>query len=269
MKTPIWVWGIATLLSTACSSVVVQKARLQKIRSMAVVSVFITERIPEVHGEGVIRKMDGEMRLQIAEDALSALNQSIANRGWETVEPQPIVEKPIYRQAFFRAQPGSPGTPRASPSTILAERTFSPADMFPIWLDAAADTKPRSRGLAQTQREAMVELLSQLETDAAVMVELRFCFRTFKRERKERAVVTAIGSMQIADTKGAVLYESHKSQDCGGRNRVESVSSVELGTEDWIFDPMKRDEARALFREASEQIAERMIGSLPLTGVDR
>lgn len=269
MKTPIGVWLVAVLSTAGCSSVVIQKARLQKIRSMAVVSVFINERMPEVHGQGVIRKMDGDLRLMIAEDALAAINKALEDKGWETFEPQPIVEKPIYRQAFYKTQPGAAGSARANPSTILAERTFSPADMFPIWMNSESDEKPRRRNVAQTQRESLVELLAQLESDAAVMVQLRYCFRTFKRDRKERAVVTGIGSMQIADTKGTVLYESKKPQDCGGRERVESVTSVELTEEDWIYDPMKRDETRGLFREASREVANQLVGALPLHGVER
>jgi len=245
-----------------CNSVVLQKAKLQSVRRLSVASLFASERIPEVRGEGVLRKMDAESRLQIAEDALTAYQEAFASLGWEVTMTEEVVEKEIYK-TMFRNQ-SAPPLVQGKASNAFAPRTFTPADIAVIWLPPEVEPR-KGRRLARTDRDGIIDLAKALDVDGTALVQLRYCFRTFEKERQERVVITATSAMQIVDRKGVIQYATEIHPGCGENARGESTRSMEIMGEDWIYDPLRRDEIRRLFREASEAEAARAISSMPVT----
>lgn len=246
-----------------CSSIVLEKAKLQNIHSLAIASLFAAERIPEVRGQGVLRKMDAEAKLQIAEDALAAFHQAFKTTGWEIVPADEMVQKESYRTGF--AKPLNAPSLSGKASNAFAPRYFTPTEISPIWLGEDFNKSPPGRRLIKNDRESILDLMHELSIDTVALIRLQYCFRTFLRDRKERVVVTATSSLQLVGGGAQILYSQQKKNDCGGEQRGESQSSLALNTEDWMYDPLQREEIRALFEEASEAEARRAVASLPVS----
>lgn len=254
---------VGLLLATTvmgCQTTVLNKAKLQHIQGIAVASLYAVERIPEVRGQGVLRKMDNEGRLQIAEDALVAYQDAFETLGWEVVPTDEVVASQAYK-GFQR--PKNAPLIQGAAASAFQKRFFLPAEMVSLWLGEPEKTS--GRRLARSDKDSLIDLLKELRTHAAALVQLRYCFRTFERDRLERVVVTASSALQLVDSKGEVLYMTPEPEGCGGKARGESQSSMEIAGQDWVFDPLKREEYRKLFREASEAEADRLIASLPVT----
>ncbi len=255
--------GLAAWLVSGCTGIVVQKAQLQSIHTAAVLSWYAAQRVPEVRGQGVMRKLDNEIRLQIAEDALAAYMDAFEKLGWEVAPADEVANREAYKRAFeHRASIPPPGFS----TSAFRRHVFMPTDMFPIWVEAEDIPAPRpTRKLAKTLKEDTADFLRQLRLDAALFIKSQYCFRTFERDSKERVLATNTSALQIVDKHGKLLYSTPVEEGCGGQNRGESTGSMDITGEDWMYDPMKREEIRALFREASQAEAARLIASLPVT----
>ncbi len=252
--------GMVALSAVACQSTILNKAKLQAIQGIAVASLYAVERIPEVRGQGVLRKLDREARLQIAGDALVSYQDAFETLGWEVVPTEEVIAAQAYK-GFQR--PKNAPLVQGAAASAFQQRFFLPNDMVPLWL---GDVEKRSgRRLARSDKDSLIDLLKELHTHAAALVQIKYCFRTFERERIERTVVTATSALQLVDSKGEVLYMTAELEGCGGATRSESRASMEIVGQDWTFDPLKRDAFRQLFQEASEAEAERLISSLPVT----
>lgn len=252
--------GLVVLSTVACQSTVLNKAKLQHIQGLAVASLYAVERIPEVRGQGVLRKLDNEGRLQIAEDALVAYQDAFESLGWDVVPTEEVVAAPAYK-GFQR--PKNAPLVQGAAASAFQKRFFMPGDMISLWLGDSE--KKAGRRLTRSDKDSLIDLLKDLRTQAAALIQLKYCFRTFERDRLERTVVTATSAVQLIDSHGEVLYMTPEPEGCGGSARGESRSSMEISGEDWVFDPLKREEYRKLFREASEAEAERLISTLPVT----
>jgi hypothetical protein len=255
--------GLAAWLVTGCTGVVVRKAQLQSVHSVAVISWFAAQRVPEVRGQGVMRKLDNEIRLQIAEDALTANMDAFESLGWEVAPADEVANREAYKRAFeHRANIAPPGLN----ANAFRRHVFMATDMFPIWVESEdIPTARPTRKITKTLKEDTADFLRDLRLDAALFIKAQYCFRTFERDNKERVLVTAASAVQIVDKHAKLLFSTPMEEGCGGQNRGESTGSMEIVGEDWIFDPMKREEIRALFREASQAEAFRLIASLPVT----
>lgn len=258
-----WLLLLCAVSLAGCSSVVLRKAELQSIRSAAVVAWFAAQRIPEVHGEGVFRKADDELRMLIAEDGLNAFTSAVEKLGWELAAPEELASKPAYKSAFrltaFLPPPGQS-------SSAFRTHYFMASDLFPIWLGPdSSSPKTPGRRVVRSEKETLADLLRELRLDAALLFRTQYCFRTFERDGKEYARATAASAVQIIDRKGSLVYASEEPEGCGGKERGESQGAMALEGADWMFDPMNRAEFRKLFQQASEDEAARLVASLPVT----
>ncbi len=254
----------ALLALCSCSALVMQKAKLQNIHSLAIASLFAAERIPEVRGQGVLRKMDAEAKLQVAEDALVAFQQAFKRTGWEIVPADEMVQKASYREGF--GKPPNAPLIQGKASNAFAPRYFTPSDIIPFWLDDEMTLLPsKGRKIGKSDPEAILDLMQELQIDSVALVQLQYCFRTFLRERKERLVVTANSGIQLIGRGPRILYSRKLPQDCGEELRGESKSSLPIASEDWMYDPLQREEIRAVFKEASEAAAKLIVGSLAVS----
>jgi hypothetical protein len=255
--------GLAAWLVSGCTGVVVQKAQLQAIHSAAVLSWFADQRVPEVRGQGVMRKLDGEIRLQMAEDALAANLDAFETLGWEIAPPDEVASREAYKKTF-QSRANLP--PAGQSASAFRRHYFMATDMFPIWMNGEDIPPARPmRRLTKTLKEDTADFLRDLHLDAGIFIKERYCFRTFERDTKERVLATAHSALQIVDKHGKRLYATDMDEGCGGKERGESSASMDIAGEDWMYEPMKREEIRALFREASQAEAARLVQSLPVT----
>jgi hypothetical protein len=258
----------ALSLLSACSHTVVRKSQLQKIQSVAVLSWFASERISEVRGVGVVRKMDAEGKLQIAEDSLAEFQDAFAALGWEIIDTNAVVSQPSYKKAFEKNAVHVLTSGKASQA--FAPRYFTPSEMVPIWLNAAESPgAPSGRRLAKTDAEALALVLSELGVDSGILLQIRFCFRTFENRGRERVVVSATSGLQIVNQSGHVAFEKSVAKGCGETARGESHHNAPIDGEDWMYDPLHREELRTLYREASRAEAQRLVASIPFTPRNR
>ncbi len=251
------------LFLCACSSVTIKKAQLQTIHSAAILSLQAAQRIPEVQGQGVLRKMDAEIRQQLADDALDAYTAAFEALGWEVASTEEITQKETYRKLFQHlGRTPSPGQTESA----FRRYTFSPTDLYPIWIDQNDPPRARpTRKLKRTLKEEIGAFLTPLRLGAGILIQVQYCFRTFRRNGNERVAVTAASALQLIDHRAQLLYESSPIEGCGGKSSSESTDSMEIEGEDWIFDPMKREPFRAVFKQASVAEARRLIHSIPVT----
>lgn len=254
------IWPFVLLL-LGCNSVVLEKAKLQRVHRIALVSLFASERIPEARGQGVLRKMTKEARTQIADDAMASFNTALDAKGWVVVPPAEIVQTAAY--AHFK-KPHTRTGKLSSAANAFETRYFSPNNVFAFWFETGAVTAAKGRPLIKNDREALAEVLKAVAADTAAVVRLQYCFRTYREELKERAAITAAASLQLLDGTGTVFH-NYDRQGCGERERGESTGYAEMNEEDWLYDPMQRDAIRALFQQATDEEAQRLIGSLPVT----
>ncbi|MBY0369810.1 hypothetical protein K2X33_03930 [bacterium] len=247
------------ILVAACNSVVVEKAKLQKVHNIALLSLFISERIPEVRGQGVIRKMDPEAKLQIAQDAVTAFHEALSQAGWGVISTEEVLAVPAY--ATFK-KPKSQTGRVGKADNAFEDRYFLPQGFDAIWLETGAIPKRVGRPLVKNERDAVSEVLTKVQADTAAIFRIQFCFRTFVRDSQERARITAAASLQLLDKTGKVVHNLDR-RDCGKDERGESRGSIGVAGEDWIYDPMQRENIRTLFRQAAEAEAARLMDSLP------
>jgi hypothetical protein len=242
---------------------VLRKAKLQHIRNVGVLSLFAAERIPESRGQGVLRQLDSEGKLQIAEDALQAFQEAFGSLGWEVRGTEEVTSNAVYAERL--AKKPAPNYLPGKASNAFASRYFSPPSMVPLWLDEVALEKPSGRPFSKTDPTLIAETMAELGIDTSALVRLQYCFRTFLRQRKERLVVTCAAGVQLVNSQGEKLFERETPRGCGEAPFSESSKSLPIGSEDWVYDPLQRDSIRALFKEASQNEAARLVRHIPFS----
>lgn len=258
----LWLPLISVLICFGCASVL-QKAKLQHIRDVGILSFFTAERIPESSGQGVLRQLDLEGKLQIAEDALEVFQEAFDSLGWKVRETSEVTTNAVYAEGL--AKKPAPNYLSGKASNAFAARYFSPPSMVAVWLGDEALEKPYGRSLIKTDSALLAETMADLGIDTGVLLRTQYCFRTFLRGKKERLVVTCAAGVQLVNPKGEKIFERELPRGCGNTPFSESKKSIPISSEDWTYDPLQREAIRELFKEASEAESKRLVRSIPFS----
>ena len=212
---PTWlIAAVALLLGGCATKSIVQKPEIDEVKSIAILSLYADERVPEYKGRGVVKNWSRTFQLQVAEDALSTFQREFSRLGWKVYSANNFMQTASYQNVF-----GIPEIPEQetnstanSVASFFVEqyrtRYFTPANMWPINLEDTAETGIRIGNSPQKpQVAALADIAKRLGIDAVAVVVIDYCYEggTFSMIGTGEAIMTAGSAIKVVNQAGDLV----------------------------------------------------------------
>jgi hypothetical protein len=254
--------GAGALSVAGCASIVL-KPDVQHVTKVAVLSVYANRTVPEYKGRGVVTQWDDSFRMEVAEDALSLSERSIAALGWQVVSGKEVVESGDYQAAFKPQETGNQSVDQAASvvgGLLMARRDagfFTPPGMHPIILHSEKNKHSVCMGnnCPPDPKEALAKMAQSLGVDAVVVVQFDYCYQggTFTSlGGLGEAMMTAGSAIRAVSRDGKMVVDMDNIQRCGGDTRAMSKDSMMENGGNLVFMTASRDKLKAMFAQATE-----------------
>lgn len=262
---PAWLIAAVALLLGGCATTsIVKKPEVNDVKSIAILSLYADERVPEYKGRGVVKNWNRTFQLQVAEDALRTFQREFSRLGWKVYSANNFMQTASYQNTF-----GIPEMPeQETNSTVdsivsfVAEqyqaRYFTPANMWPIKLDGTAETGIRIGDAPEKppQVAALAEIAKRLGIDAVAVVVIDYCYQggTFSMIGNGEAIMTAASAIKVVNQAGDLVVNMPILPRCAGE-RGESTTTAAMWHGDLLLAKVNSDNARRMFIEATRNSA--------------
>ena len=263
----------ALLALNGCASIV-KKPEINTVTKVAVLSLYANQTVPEEKGRGVVTQWDNAFRMEVAENALHAVEQELANKmNWEVVPGQTVIQSPAYQEAFApKANTSSEGLNKAMGmfAKVVQQghdaRFFTPPGMHPILLHGEKGQSSSCWGnnCPPDPKTRLAELAKQLGVDAVVVVQLDYCYGggTWSLGGTGEAKMTAGTAIRAVSKDGQMIVDMNDVPKCAGDNRAQSENSMFMNGGDLVFITAGREKMRNMFVQATQSSMGRAVAQV-------
>jgi hypothetical protein len=245
---------------SGCTSIVM-KPDIDRVRKVAILSLYADQKVPNEKGMGVVTHWDGKVRLQVAEDALNTFQKEFSKLGWQVMSPQKVLESREYQQAFAipEVDPNSKtGKFAGFLKNAYQQQFFTPAGMLPIRFDDSEANTTYYGDLAKDNPKLRLGgMAKKLGVDAVVLIQLDYCYGggTFSLLGTGEAVMNAGSSVKAINQQGNMVVNMPTVPMCGGNKRGESETNAVMINGNLQFTASAKDRFRKMFIEATRASA--------------
>jgi hypothetical protein len=244
---------------SGCTSIVM-KPDIDRVKKVAILSLYADQKVPNEKGMGVVTHWDGKVRLQVAEDALNTFQKEFSKLGWQVMSPQKVLESKEYQQAFA-APAVDPNSNTGKFANLLKnvyqQQFFTPAGMLPIRFDDSSANTTYYGDLAKDNPKLRLGgMAKKLGVDAVVLVQMDYCYGggTFSLLGTGQAVMSAGSSVKAINQQGDMVVNMPTVPMCGG-TRGESETGAVMINGNLQFTSSSKDRFRKMFIEATRASA--------------
>ena len=255
--------ALPSLLLVGCASMV-DRSEYTQVKTIAVVSLYADEFVPDSQGRGHIVDWGPAFRASVAEDALNAFNREFFRLGWDVVSSDPVLASPTYQKAFGRQKmiEEELSSSKNETENVVITRPesayFSPGNMLPITLeDVNIGAEGESVTLSKRQQLDMLgQMARDLKVDAVALVYVDYCYQDqeYSSVGTGLAVMTASSTIRVVNQAGDLVIDMPMEERCAG-DRGESRSTATMYDGNLEFEKVDRSGVKRMFSEATRHSA--------------
>jgi hypothetical protein len=265
--------SVGLLLLSGCSSIV-KKPEVDKVKTVAVISIFANSDVREKKARGSVKGWKKELKQEVAGEFLDIYQDSLAQVGWKVVPADKIIGSKEYKEAFRPAI-----KPKTDNKTVqkmasfmnkmadMAEQYsyFTPVNMHPIELNSQALRQVSYvNGKRVDKKAQLAEFARKMGVDAVAVIELDYCYEgAISIGGTGSARMTAASTIRAIDQKGNMVVNMGDLQRCQKtKNRGESDQKYAMVGGNLVVAFAKQDKLKKMFMQSTRENAELTVQQL-------